>query len=84
MFYYTITITDNKGKRYVGEIGVNGFPIETPNRKSAYRFAKSIDAHRYANSLNSNLQFCYNQNKVSEENQYYYKVESMSDDKYQF
>jgi len=84
MFYYTITITDNKGKRYVGEIGVNGFPIETPNRKSAYRFAKSIDAHRYANSLNSNLQFCYKQNKVSEENQYYYKVESMSDDKYQF
>lgn len=84
MFFYIVTITDNKCQKFFEKLGMNGLPIDSENRKSAYRFEKSGDAHRYANSFNSNLSFCYKQNKVSEENQYYYKVESMSDTKYQF
>ena len=84
MFYYVVTISDNKGKKYVESIGCNGFPIETDNRKSAKRYDYYMDALQYANSLNSNLQYVYKQNGTDEDCQYYYKVESMSDTKYQF
>ena len=84
MFYYIISITDKKSTAFYQKLSVNGFPIDTDNRKDAYRFEKRTDAQKYAAIFNVNLRYCYNQNKVSDENQYYYQVQSISDDVYQF
>lgn len=84
MLYYIISITDKKGTAFYEKLSVNGFPIDTTNRKDAYRFDNRTDALKYSTAFNINLRYCYNQNKVSDENQYYYQVQSMNDDIYQF
>lgn len=84
MYYFVISITDNKGKRYVESFNPNRLPIDTENRKKAMRFRKSLDAHRYVNRINMILSDRYKQNGVSDEERYFYQVQSTYDDKYQF
>jgi len=84
MYYFVISITDKKGKRYVESFNANEMPIETKDRKSAKRFRKSFDAHRYVNRINMIMSDYYKQNGVSDEDKIFYQVQSMYDDKFQF
>lgn len=76
--FYIISISDKKEKKYYQELSVFSMPIETANRKSAYKFSTAQDAQKYAAVFNSNLRAVYQQNGTAEDARVYYKIETIS------
>ncbi len=75
---YIIKINDTRrGQTYLEKFSFFGFPYETAEKEKAYQYINAGTANRHAALLNLNLRFCYQQNNVPQEKQYFYTVETL-------